>query len=264
MNAKVNIEMDHYNKSYFDERYNQRKFFLDAETRHQYLFKARLKVILNYVSNLESALEVGCGYGGMTSVLNETFKKLSAIDISKNAIEHCHSLPKLKGVDLSIMDSNDLVFPDNTFDLVTIFDVLEHLQEPNITIKNIYRVLKQNGILILSTPNPRSVGHYLKEGPSKKYFGKPLESRKKQWFGYQDDSHISLLTISKWRELLVRNNFMLLEDGTDYLWDSPYLPMVPTIIQDIMFKGAHRVLTKVRYFRSWELGENYIGIYSKQ
>ncbi|MBL7048846.1 MAG: class I SAM-dependent methyltransferase [Nitrospira sp.] len=54
-------------------------------------------------------------------------------------------------------DMNRLPFASNTFDLITSNMVFEHLQEPDIAFKEIYRILKPGGILIFHTPN--SIGY---------------------------------------------------------------------------------------------------------
>lgn len=47
-------------------------------------------------------------------------------------------------------------FDDNYFDLITMLAVLEHIENPDDMFKEIYRVLKPNGNLILTTPTPRA------------------------------------------------------------------------------------------------------------
>ena len=51
-----------------------------------------------------------------------------------------------------LMDVNKLEFEEETFDLVFILEVLEHLKEPKKAIDQIYKVLKSNGTIIVSTP----------------------------------------------------------------------------------------------------------------
>ena len=51
------------------------------------------------------------------------------------------------------------MFENNTFDVIISLAVIEHLDDPSIFLREIYRVLKNNGILFLSTPN----WHYSKE-----------------------------------------------------------------------------------------------------
>ena len=48
-------------------------------------------------------------------------------------------------------------FKSNSFDVVTLFDVIEHLPNPNATIKEIRRILKPNGLIAVTTPNIGSI-----------------------------------------------------------------------------------------------------------
>ena len=114
----------------------------------------------------------------------------------------------------------------------------------------------------MAVPNTNSLGAKIK-GRYPEYKGLPIAQRKKQWFGWQDDTHINLKSISEWREELSDTGFEIIKDGTDYLWDSPYIGWLPYLPQDIIFKISHRVLTRISYFSSWQLGENYIGLFRK-
>ncbi len=87
------------------------------------------------------ALTVGSG-GDTEMFIKKKFKNINLISIDNQ---------KIKKPDI-IMDVNNLNFQDNTYDLVLILEVIEHLKEPNIAIDQIYRVLKPNGTIILSTP----------------------------------------------------------------------------------------------------------------
>ncbi|MEM4004137.1 MAG: methyltransferase domain-containing protein [Desulfurococcaceae archaeon] len=51
------------------------------------------------------------------------------------------------------VNREELPFADNSFDMYTMLDVIEHLENPDHAIKEAYRVLKRGGFLILTTPN---------------------------------------------------------------------------------------------------------------
>jgi len=95
-------------------------------------------------------LDVDCSDG----LLLECFYKYGAecygVDISKKALSFA---PKEK-LNLFIVDieKENLPFKDESFDLVTILEVLEHLRNHKRIISEIYRVLKPNGIVMMSSP----------------------------------------------------------------------------------------------------------------
>lgn len=92
-------------------------------------------------------LDVGCGTGKNM----ETFKKFGevwGIDNSKKAIEFC----KKRGLrNLKVGDATSTGFGVSSFDLITMLDVLEHTDD-NKTLKEIYRILKPGGIVIITVP----------------------------------------------------------------------------------------------------------------
>lgn len=100
-------------------------------------------------------LEIGCGDGGVVQYLGGK-NKVFAADISRNAVK----FSKLKGVESFLVDvsKENLPFDDQSIDAVIALEVLEHLKSPQNAIEEIQRVLKKNGKLVVSIPNPRT-GH---------------------------------------------------------------------------------------------------------
>lgn len=114
----------------------------------------------SYVRNLklpdffhegELVLDVGCGDGVVGAFLQEKAGvKVTGIDISEAAVRKARE----KGIDAKVCNSEQkFPFPDNLFDKVFWGDNIEHLFDPAQTIKEIRRVLKKDGKLILSCPN---------------------------------------------------------------------------------------------------------------
>lgn len=98
-------------------------------------------------------LEIGCGDGGVINLLRER-NDVFAVDLSKKGVEFL----KKMGIKASLKDisKEKLPFEDSKFDYVIILETLEHLKSPQFAIEEIQRVLKRNGIMIVSTPNPRT------------------------------------------------------------------------------------------------------------
>lgn len=99
--------------------------------------------------NHPRVLDVGCGNGSKLSCFNSLVGQSVGIDLP---IE----VSQIANPDLArVAGSADsfLPFPDNSFDAVTNFHVLEHLWEREMSIDEMYRVLKPSGWLLLITPN---------------------------------------------------------------------------------------------------------------
>lgn len=95
-------------------------------------------------------LDAGCGTGGALLFLRK-FGKARGVDISPLALLYC----KKRGLkDVKECSIEKLPFRNNTFDLVTCFDVLCQQEVKNDTraLAELYRVLKPNGLLLLRVP----------------------------------------------------------------------------------------------------------------
>jgi ubiquinone/menaquinone biosynthesis C-methylase UbiE len=102
----------------------------------------------DYIIN-KDVLEIGCGEGYGAAILSEYAHKYVGVDKYKT-----QNTDNIKGIDFIQMKVPYLTgFKDNSFDVVVSFQVIEHIQRDDIYIKEIYRVLKQDGIAILTTPN---------------------------------------------------------------------------------------------------------------
>ncbi len=88
------------------------------------------------------ALDIGCRDGYWSERLKAKGYEVSALDLE----------PKYTGA-LEHNVENGLPFEDKSFDLVWCSEVMEHLHEPKFLLDEIERVLKQNGLAVLTTPN---------------------------------------------------------------------------------------------------------------
>lgn len=129
--------------SYFDER----KYFQYCE----YVWKARLKTIKRYKPPPARLLDVGCSFGGfLLTALKEGYEAFG-IDISPYVVEEVKNHPILQQ---RISLSNVLDYtPPQTFDIITLIEVIEHLPEPEKVFQKLYDLLNSGGLLIIQTAN---------------------------------------------------------------------------------------------------------------
>ena len=133
----------------------------------------RLAALLSLPRKLEglSVLDIGCGTGG----ISVAFARRKAIVFSLEPNDTHQLLMDLTvaraekaGVSLCpvIARGEEIPFPDHSFDVVILNDVIEHVQEPDDVMNEAARVLRDDGLLFIATPNKYSLPQILREGHS--------------------------------------------------------------------------------------------------
>lgn len=93
-------------------------------------------------------LDVGCGTGANLEMLSE-FGQAAGVDVSAEALSFCQARG-LKNVKLGAAEA--LPYDDNSFDLATGLDVVEHLDDDLAGLKEMRRVLRRGGRTLLFVP----------------------------------------------------------------------------------------------------------------
>jgi SAM-dependent methyltransferase len=117
--------------------------------------KLRLKALkrhLGHISETDKCLLVTCGdnNGAMNFYLREIGGKWSWADLEARSIQE---MSELLGERVLHVSENHLPFPENKFDCVLAIDVHEHLEDPNHFTRELRRVTKQSGKVIVTVPN---------------------------------------------------------------------------------------------------------------
>jgi len=127
--------------------------YFEIEDRHWW-FVGRRRVLLavldRYLKHHKAnhILDVGCGTGTMLGYLSR-YGHAQGIDADEQAVRFCIE----RGVgDVQQVTASTLPFADGTFDLVTILDVLEHIDDDAGTLRELHRVLRPGGLLLVSVP----------------------------------------------------------------------------------------------------------------
>lgn len=95
-------------------------------------------------------LDAGCGTGWFSKKAVERGATVTSMDLGENLLAEVAKKCNSERVVGSILE---MPFEDNTFDYVISSEVIEHVPEPYKAIREIYRVLKPGGVMVLSTPN---------------------------------------------------------------------------------------------------------------
>ncbi len=102
----------------------------------------------------KTLLDIGCGEGFFLFNATKAGYTTKGIEISQDAAEYAE---REFGLDVEAKPFEELQFPDNYFDVVTLWQVLEHVPYPLIVLKEVRRILKPEGLLATSTPDIESI-----------------------------------------------------------------------------------------------------------
>ena len=112
----------------------------------------RLKKILE-TENKKTFLDVGTGGGNYIALINHLyngFDKMIGIDVIEPAIKAANERNEDKRIEFKVMDALNMDFEDNLFDVVAFSNTLHHVTDLNPVFKEMNRVLKNDGMLIVS------------------------------------------------------------------------------------------------------------------
>lgn len=124
-------------------------------------FNAYLDLCAKYGKKSGILFDIGAATGFFLNIAQARGFAVSGVEISKFAADKARQ-SGLTVHEGSIKDAN---LEDNSLDVVTMFDVIEHMPEPFSEIKEVYRVLKPGGLVVINTPNGESfLARLLKTG----------------------------------------------------------------------------------------------------
>jgi 2-polyprenyl-6-hydroxyphenyl methylase / 3-demethylubiquinone-9 3-methyltransferase len=100
-----------------------------------------------------SILDVGCGGGFLSNELARNGYQVTGVDLSAESLRVAKAHDETNTVKYQIADAYQLPFPDKSFDVLTAMDFLEHVDRPDLVIKEFSRVLKPKGLFFFHTFN---------------------------------------------------------------------------------------------------------------
>lgn len=109
--------------------------------------------VLRTINRFKSSgrlLDIGCGHGAFLHFAGKMGWESHGIEINEVAAKYAIDNLNINVFIKSIEDQN---YPDEYFDCIVCNQVLEHLVDPLDTLKEVYRILNSNGVLVVSVPN---------------------------------------------------------------------------------------------------------------
>lgn len=166
--------MEKYDKEYFQrfesvnsQRFQQAESILARDAFERYGNK----------SQKPKVLDIGCAVGYLLNNFDDFGFETFGIDISPHATKQAKLSTQASTFCLDIQAGAP--FSDDFFDLITMFDVIEHLEKPLDALREIHRILKPHGLFILTTSNANSIPRFIMG---------------KNWAGVSSLGHVLLYT----------------------------------------------------------------------
>ncbi|MEI7554168.1 class I SAM-dependent methyltransferase [Candidatus Chlorohelix sp.] len=186
-------------------------------------------------------LDAGCGAGPALGYLQRLGFSVTGSDlVLYPLLEARKRAPQARLVVANL--EHGLPFASNSFNVVLVSEVVEHLHNPAKLLSDCYQALLPGGCLIVTTPNLWDMRRFL------------AKARGKVWIGYQDPTHINLMTPPQVVRLLQDAGFSKVKwrSGMKPMWSRsirklgwslniPYPPVIGGGIAAIAYKGNQQL-----------------------
>jgi len=168
----------------FDRSYHENFYYREAENSQRN--QKRLNLLMQHREG-GKLLEIGCGKAGFLRLAENHFD-VEGMDVSRYAIQ---SIKGHFGDRVRISNIEHHPLPANRYDIIVVFNILEHLRQPGEIVERLYHSLTGGGIIIGSVPNNFGlIGGFT--------------TRIGNLF---DQTHISTLSPDAWQRIFIRTGF---------------------------------------------------------
>jgi len=146
-------------KNLYDLTYYDASPYGQCLPLNDYYFEQKLVEIKSVTRETKpTILDVGCGWGNFLQVLQKNQISYLGIDSSSEAIKIC-KINKLNSQKIDLLELSQK--NRQQFSAITLFQVIEHLKNPVEYLKATKKLLKKDGVLLITTPNNQSPLRYL-------------------------------------------------------------------------------------------------------
>jgi 2-polyprenyl-3-methyl-5-hydroxy-6-metoxy-1,4-benzoquinol methylase len=112
-------------------------------------FKMRIKQLKPFLNKNSKVLEIGCAYGYFLNMIKDDISWHKGYDVSNEGISYAKKELKVNASTEDFLDDKEI--KPNSIDLVCMWDVIEHLGEPDKHVKKVAQILKKGGAISLTT-----------------------------------------------------------------------------------------------------------------
>jgi ubiquinone/menaquinone biosynthesis C-methylase UbiE len=214
----------------FELENNDHLFSQMVESDSGYNYNSRLKIFSERFKVFRSfcpsgnILDVGAGFGDFLHLCQQTGNyNVKGTDVSKPLV---NIVLKLYGIKIDSGSLEEINHPSGSFDAITMWHVLEHVPSPQNMVRQLYRLLKEKGLLFVAVPNESVWGRMqfitnrIKTSVNR-MAGRPICKLKKMFPVYAEEGnwHLSHFTPTTLCKLLEKGGFEILKVMPDANWD---------------------------------------------
>jgi 2-polyprenyl-3-methyl-5-hydroxy-6-metoxy-1,4-benzoquinol methylase len=207
----------YYEQEFFDEAYGRLQHNPSRQLYEYKKFNYRWDEIQKRTEGNGRILDIGCSFGFFLDAARRRGWDACGLEISNFAAHYARTHFGLTVVNKPLEDAE---FESESFDVVTLWNVIEHLDDPAGAVRHIYRILKPGGLVVLTTGDI--------ESPLAKLQGR-------HWRMFMPPIHLSHFSSSTIRYLLESAGLTLLEK-TQAL---PYESLLTKLKLIALFKVLH-------------------------
>ncbi len=240
---------EHYTREYF-EKWNYADRGLGRFSMYWFARRYYAALVKRFAPpGGERLLEMGCGLGHLLGLLQGDFDSVG-IDLIDYSVEQARlNAPKAQVHQMDVADIGTQ-FEPGTFRAVVALHLVEHLPDPQSSIRDVNRLLVPGGVFLYATPQPD-------------YALRRFKDHETDAIG-KDKTHINVQPPAQWRQWSEANGFEVIRQFGDGLWDVPYLPLVPKTLQFAAFGFPAFVQVMTRsMFTPLSMGVNQIVVTRK-
>lgn len=159
---------------------------------------------LRYINDKE-VLDVACGVGWGSYLIGMAgAKKVTSIDLSEEAIKTAKKYYSNFNIEYICNYLEKSKVADSSIDVITSFETFEHLENPKSMLDEFYKVIKPNGVLLLSTPNAHAFKYKRDDSPHNPYHFQEY---------YKED--INQIIKDKWDIIEYKGQYSMLAESSE-------------------------------------------------
>jgi len=117
--------------------------------RHLFAYQFSKK----YLQKDFEVLDLGCGEGYGTDLLSQSVNSIIGIDVDPEVVKYAQEKYGSQNCRFEVYDGAMIRYQEKKFDVITSFQVIEHVKDDHLFIEEIHRLLKPGGWFIMTTPN---------------------------------------------------------------------------------------------------------------